>query len=137
MGSLPEGGLTSVVMGLLGFVFQLTLHTAIRLIAPFGQIDLPLPFFKACNLFGRVGVMATWATESQYKIRRIFVRLADGLAAGAAQFVIARLQTVSHTHTLVKHKTFTFPQALFRRYGYQVLQDATFQVVHLVKTLRL
>ena len=137
MGSLPEGGLTSVVMGLLGFVFQLTLHTDIRLIAQFRQIDLPLPLFKARNLFGRFGVMATWAAESQDEIGRFFISLADGLAAGAAQFVIAWLQTVSHTDSLVKHKTFTFLQALFRRHGFQVFQDATLEVIDLVKTLRL
>ena len=46
-------------------------------------------------------------------------------------------QTMAHAHAFVKNKTLAFPDALLRRDLFQVLEDAAFKVVNLVKAAHL
>ena len=48
--------------------------------------------------------------------------------------MVAQAQPVAHAHALVEHKAFALPGALLRWNFFQVLEDATFEVIHLVKT---
>ena len=79
-----------------------------------GKVDLPLALygslaFKGTGFAGAVGTF--------YTIDEIFVSAiarSQGPAAGTAQTMFARLQTMAQPDPIVEHKTGAFPQAFFR-----------------------
>ena len=99
------------------------------------QRDLALALGQALPVRVTALGVAMGAAHPFLVERRGAVGLVERPSAGATQRVPARLQTMAHTHPLIEHKTLAAPAALGLRHGFQVLQDAPLQVVHLLKPL--
>src|SRR5690606_40573983 len=88
------------------------------------------------QLFFRVCTVAVRATDTLLIIVRRLVFRAERQAAGAAQLVLAGLESMPDGNTFVEYKTLAVPAAFFRRNGFKILQDTALQMVDLVKALR-
>ena len=100
-----------------------------------GAFPLPLPL--ACAFFlGFAGQAKTArAANTGLILDGIQSARGQGLAAAAAQLVATGLNAMGHRHALVKHKAFALPAADLGGYGFQVFQDATFEVINLLHAL--
>ena len=99
------------------------------------QLHLALALGKAFFLRGRFRVKAIRTTDAFFVKRRGPLLVAHRVAARAAQLQRADLQAVADGDALIEYKAFALPQAVFWRHGFQVFQDAAFEVVDLVKPL--
>lgn len=99
------------------------------------QIHLALALGQRALLFGRARAMAIGAAHAPHIVGRRKLSFAQWHAARPAQLVVAWCQAVAHGHPLVKHKTVALPAAVLLRHGFQVLEDAAFEVKYLFKTL--
>ena len=86
-------------------------------------------------LLGCAGAVAVGAAHARHIVGRLQLGLAQRHAAGAAQLVVATHQAVAYGNPLVKHKAVTMPAAGLLGHCFQVLENAAFQVVHLLKAL--
>ena len=101
-----------------------------------GQLHLPLAFGQGSLLLGCAGAVAIGATHALHVVGMRPLGLAQRHAARAAQLVRAAHQAVAYRHTFVKHKALALPAGDLLGHGLQVFEDAAFQVIDLVKTLR-
>ena len=102
-----------------------------------GQFNLLLTFLKTGALPVVHGVKTVRAGNAFHVALVLHFLLADRHPAGVAHVVIAHFQPVFDRNPLVEDKTLAFPKAFLFRHRFEVFQDAAFQVIYLVKTLRL
>src|SRR5690606_13561597 len=100
------------------------------------QFHLALPFGKTLLLFGRMLVVAVNAAHPFDVMAGRLVFGAERLAAGAAELIVARLQAMTYRDALIEHEAVAAPQAAVFRYRFQILENATFQVIDLVVAQR-
>ena len=107
----------------------------VHLLALLGQLPLALALASA-GFLGIAGVrVAAGAAHACFKERRLGGTCLQRVSAGTAQPVIPRLEAMAHGDALIKDKAFTLPQALFGGDRFEVLENAAFEVIDLIKAL--
>src|SRR5690606_23460523 len=81
-------------------------------------------------------VVALRAADALFIMLRGFVFGAERQTTCAAEFVVAALEPMANGNAFIEDEALTVPQARFRFYGLQVLEDAAFKMVDVFKALR-
>jgi hypothetical protein len=100
-----------------------------------GEQQLALTFGKTLAIAVGVDRQAVATTHPFYITGQFGVRLGEGHATAMTKGVATALELVVQADALIKNKTFTTPATLGGGYLTQIVEDATLQVIHLIKTL--
>src|SRR5207253_7084064 len=107
----------------------------VRLVAGFRQFDLLLPVDGTASGFLAQLIPAMRATDAGHIVLAGAVFDTDGCTTGMTLIVVAFTQIVTHGNPVIEDKAVAAPLTFFLRYLFEVLQNAAFEVVHLVEAL--
>ena len=127
--------LQSTVRGVMLSVGFSRVLPSVRFSSRFRQLNLLLALGKALFLGIAGFVMAFRARHANHVQLALFIVLVDGTAARMTLIVMTRIQIVIYRNALIEHETLTFPERVFFRHIFQVLKNAAFKVVNLIKAL--
>ena len=107
----------------------------VRHVARLGQFDLLLPVDGAAAGFLDQRIPAMRAADASNVMLAGAIFNTDRCAAGMTLIVVAFAEVVTHGHAVVEHEAVALPLGFFLRHLFEVLQDATLEVVNLFETL--
>ena len=100
--------------------------------ALFGEADLFLALSQSGEFCVGERAIASRTRDAVFIVRIGAVFSADWMATGMAQLIVADLEAMADTDALVKDETFAFPQAFITRHRFEIFQDPTLQVKHVL-----